>query len=961
MYKKVVVLILFGIILSTTASARDWYVDNSGAPCSNTGAGDFALPLCDITTANQRHNGGDSVFIMPGEYHERMFPKSGTEELFTVYSGYGTREQVKILGSDEISGWTEHNPNIYRTSFTPENRRCEEFDGNVVYGTDCFEDRTTWLSRESSLGALNQDSEFYFDRDNFMLYFYSATGNPSSRKIECSSRMVLGLFTVWDEHPPGYTYPSYFTIQNFTVMHSIKDGMRTHPYTHHVNVLNNEFAYNSGEGGCAGNPTAIIHHAEYNTLFPHFNVIGNIVHDQGSDLGPFSDGSTHGGAGIEAYSISDSRIADNIVYNVNTAILPKGSVHRVNITNNTLYNFNEGITMLCNIHDVIIEGNVLYYTIPGSSYHAGVLVRGEAVQCGSSNAGDNTNNIKFYHNVFYDLSRGIVLGVSEDGYSEGHEILNNIFYDIHYMGGGREGIIVEERPQGPYESDYNLVDEIRRPTEFYDALIGSVDLANWKYDDQSVLVSNPSPLVFFDLDGRNFHLDPDSPAIDKGTWIADYHCDDPDGFGGELETGCRHWSGADPDIGAFEFTGPQEIPPQISDIECYDGSSWVNCITLGYDDTIAQVHTTCTSLENTVTNAHFRLDHSERVLPLFDNDAGSVSTPVWSYNNEPDIKLESGTYTLEVTCTDDKGQPRSQSVTWTVPWGTLSASHNSPIDGFPIGNGNSFTYRTTLTCSGGDCGVVTATLDPILSVGKPVTASAVEGDLPQFAPENVVDNNMNTRWASDYTHDSWIYVDLEDSYPVDNVVIYWEAAYGREYRIQVSDEANTWVDVFTETNGDGGTDNISFSPESARYVRMQGDVGGPLYSIWEFEVYGDMSAKSIVPEGSGSPFYTTSNNPQVCGDMKRNDDCVSTWNVVANGDSDTYEFYVIYSSVNSGGTESPHINIIISDSACTLPLDQPTCGEIDNLELLSAISAWKLGTINMPGLLEYITLWKAGT
>jgi len=45
---------------------------------------------------------------------------------------------------------------------------------------------------------------------------------------------------------------------------------------------------------------------------------------------------------------------------------------------------------------------------------------------------------------------------------------------------------------------------------------------------------------------------------------------------------------------------------------------------------------------------------------------------------------------------------------------------------------------------------------------------------------------------------------------------------------------------------------------------------------------------------------------------------------------------------------------------CTLVYDTADCNDIDNFELLSALTAWKLGNIDMPSLFEYITLWKTG-
>jgi beta-glucanase (GH16 family) len=75
------------------------------------------------------------------------------------------------------------------------------------------------------------------------------------------------------------------------------------------------------------------------------------------------------------------------------------------------------------------------------------------------------------------------------------------------------------------------------------------------------------------------------------------------------------------------------------------------------------------------------------------------------------------------------------------------------------------------------------------------------------------------------------------------VVLYWEGAYSTQYEIQVSNNGQSWTPVFSETNGNGGTDTISFSTVSARYVRVYGTQRATQYgySLFEFEVYGPAS------------------------------------------------------------------------------------------------------------------------
>ncbi|MGW4556658.1 galactose-binding domain-containing protein [Streptomyces sp. NPDC004365] len=82
-------------------------------------------------------------------------------------------------------------------------------------------------------------------------------------------------------------------------------------------------------------------------------------------------------------------------------------------------------------------------------------------------------------------------------------------------------------------------------------------------------------------------------------------------------------------------------------------------------------------------------------------------------------------------------------------------------------------------------------------------------------------------------------VDLGAKYAVSAAVLNWEVAYGKAYRIQVSDDSTHWTDAYSTTTGQGGTETVSVN-KNARYVRMQGVTPATQYgySLWEFEIYG---------------------------------------------------------------------------------------------------------------------------
>lgn len=125
-----------------------------------------------------------------------------------------------------------------------------------------------------------------------------------------------------------------------------------------------------------------------------------------------------------------------------------------------------------------------------------------------------------------------------------------------------------------------------------------------------------------------------------------------------------------------------------------------------------------------------------------------------------------------------------------------------------------------------------------LALNKPATSSSNESS--SLTPNYAVDGNATTRWSSAFSDPQWIYVDLGSSVNVNRVKLLWETAYGSAYKIQVSANASSWTDVYSTTTGDGGTDEITFTTTSARYVRMYGTTRATAwgYSLFEFEVYG---------------------------------------------------------------------------------------------------------------------------
>jgi hypothetical protein len=217
-----------------------------------------------------------------------------------------------------------------------------------------------------------------------------------------------------------------------------------------------------------------------------------------------------------------------------------------------------------------------------------------------------------------------------------------------------------------------------------------------------------------------------------------------------------------------------------------------------------------------------------------------------------------GTFTVTADVSDPDGDP----ITYTMGYNSKPINNAGGLVEAPFtDNGNGvFTVTAPTTLLGvwkiylyardghGDVGIegrslkVVAPTPPGTNVarGATTTASSYQavGDGAPYLPSLATDGNTTTRWASDWTDPQWVQVDLGRSTTFNHVQLVWEAAYGKSYEIQVSDDGSNWRAVYSTTSGDGGVDDIQVTG-TGRYVRMTGSQRGTGwgYSLYEFGVY----------------------------------------------------------------------------------------------------------------------------
>jgi len=259
----------------------------------------------------------------------------------------------------------------------------------------------------------------------------------------------------------------------------------------------------------------------------------------------------------------------------------------------------------------------------------------------------------------------------------------------------------------------------------------------------------------------------------------------------------------------------------LYEFEVYGGGGTAEVTVLGNSVSIADGDTTPSATDHT--------------------DFGSVvqGSPgisrTFTVRNDGTAALMLGTVTLPTGFTLAEGLSSSlapgASDTFTVQLDTTTVGTKTGDISFTTNDGDENPFDFTIT------GIATETTTN-LAWQKPTSAST---NYTGYPAANATDGDWSSRWSSQFSDNEWLYVDLGSTYTIERVVLWWEAAYARGYKLQVSSDAGRWSEVSTTTTGDGGVDDISLSsPASGRYLRLLGTQRATLYgySLYELEVYG---------------------------------------------------------------------------------------------------------------------------
>ncbi len=358
---------------------------------------------------------------------------------------------------------------------------------------------------------------------------------------------------------------------------------------------------------------------------------------------------------------------------------------------------------------------------------------------------------------------------------------------------------------------------------------------------------------------------------------------------------------------------------EISGIECRKNGTFSNCSGLSYGDFISGVRFICSvtppSLLN-ITEAKFRLVNLDDSKILFSGSTGERGSGLFEFDiNDTGIK-DSGDFTLESGCIDKENQEKSLNVSWSIPFGSLEPS--IPYTGnITVSRHKFFDFRSEARCIGGECGNISALLDPL----NPAHRTCSEawgfdcGAGPPEAGNNTFDRCKNSRGGYESVEEIFLNATSIQFGETLKATCTFKPFISLDYYYIWYYNGTGWRNLLFEgpTGSLWNVDRtVEFTPDNfigTHWIRCSvgyftPDNDGCFNSSRNFDnddvnfTMGEFG-KGAVPVGNGTPFYTISQNPSMCNNLLSGDVCSIRWIINATGAiNSSWNFFASYNPMN---------------------------------------------------------------
>jgi hypothetical protein len=487
-----------------------YYVSNSGLD-NNTGTQTSPWKTIAKVNATKTFKAGDWIlFERGGTWRETLVvPSSGTATAYLTFGNYGSSgsRNPRILGSTQLSGWTNVTGNIWKSSTTVSDPNTSPEQANIFFeGTS----GVSWGIRKTSQSSLTAEHQWTWASNAVSIYSTS---------------------------DPGTKYTSVEVPQRGSAVH-----MNTKQYVHFDGI---DMFYTRWSA--------------YGYDWQHADMVesfGLVI--ESSEIGYLGtwENDLDIGYGIELVytdmTIRNNKIHDCGRRSIALDIYGKGyTAKNIVIEGNTFYNgyhttgidINSGAGGYTASIDGVTVRNNLFYEVPGraaADYSELLFIQNFV---GSTSVG----NVYIYNNIFKNPNG---YGILMEGIKGMVYIYHNDFYGFNTAGIAH--ISVQNNGQDSHATIKNNIfftdtSTSKAALETY----GGQSLANVIHDYnlyqnvQSKIGAGSNSVtgtpLFVSTASDNFHLQTNSPAINKGTNVG--IATDRDG---KARVGA-------PDIGAYEY------------------------------------------------------------------------------------------------------------------------------------------------------------------------------------------------------------------------------------------------------------------------------------------------------------------------------------------------------------------------------------------------------------------------
>ena len=556
--KAVGVLILSIIITFSINAQTTYYVDATNGFDTNNGTS-VGSAWKTINKVNQQSfSAGDSILFKRGEmwFGTRLSIESisGTAGNNIVFGAYGVGAKPIISSVvPQSHTWTLVSGNIWKATNPPSNNP----NRMLINGVEKLR-----ANIQSELDGITY--HWMYDENTNDLYIYSIT-DPNSFLIEYSTDfpLIIGwaeYITIRDiDIQGGWTGIFINTLSKNIRLDSLDIGK----------YCRNGVVISSGSANVSDYPENIlIENCMFNSYF-EFDYSSSTIYSGNSARG-CSDGyvtseqnigelrncyfKNWGHASINVNGIGVSNISINSNYLTSPDICYGGRLtiddaSYIEVFNNKIYN--TSVTSQLNGQFNHVHHNIFYATTNSPlkpEVNAGVELQGYA--------NSNVKNNIFENNLFANIE-GAAFKISGNNNNDIHDntFRNNIIFNCGSIVNGESIVVEQDLFQATYDNSFqnNLIfNSLTTQTCNFRGELYDVSGFNLQTGTDGYLITNnisDDPL-FVDAANDDYHLSPNSPAIDAGTTVLATT---------DFEGNPIPFDGTNPDIGIYEFQSTLNI------------------------------------------------------------------------------------------------------------------------------------------------------------------------------------------------------------------------------------------------------------------------------------------------------------------------------------------------------------------------------------------------------------------